>query len=168
MAQEKHAFLLQGLSCADCALKIESTLKQQGYSSVSLNFTTRRLYIGSDDITEINSIISKIEPGAIAIPEEDSSEISSAKKHERKLLMQIFASILLLFLGVILTSFSLPPLVITGGYLALFGAYFVSGFHVLRRALFRLQTFDIANEYFLMSVATIGAIIIKRNRSQRV
>ena len=160
MAQEKHAFLLQGLSCADCALKIESTLKQQGYSSVSLNFTTRRLYIGSDDITEINSIISKIEPGAIAIPEEDSSEISSAKKHERKLLMQIFASILLLFLGVILTSFSLPPLVITGGYLALFGAYFVSGFHVLRRALFRLQTFDIANEYFLMSVATIGAIII--------
>ncbi len=83
MTHEKYAFLLQGLSCADCALKIESSLKQQGFTSVQLNFATRRLNIGSDDITKINSVISKIEPGAVAIPEKNSQEFPDAKKHEK-------------------------------------------------------------------------------------
>ncbi|MHA1977115.1 MAG: heavy metal translocating P-type ATPase [Candidatus Hodarchaeales archaeon] len=160
MAKENHAFFLQGLSCADCAHKIESSLKQEGYSSVQLNFATRRLHIGSDDIANINSIISRIDPGAIAILERESRENPNAQNHERKLLMRILISVLLLFMGVLLTYFSLPSLVTTGGYLALLGAYLVSGFPVLKKAFFRLQTFDIANEYFLMSVATLGAIII--------
>ncbi|MHA1994633.1 MAG: heavy metal translocating P-type ATPase [Candidatus Hodarchaeales archaeon] len=160
MAQEKHSFLLQGLSCADCALKIESALKQQGYSSVQLNFATRRLHIGSDDITQINYVISNIDPGAIAIPEKSSQEFSDVKKYENRLLVKIFVSVILLLIGILITSFSFPPFVIITGYLTLFGAYFVSGFHVLRKAIFRLRTFDIANEYFLMSIATLGAIII--------
>ncbi len=160
MAQEKHNFLLQGLSCADCALKIESSLKQQGYSSVKLNFTTRRLQIGSDNISEINSIISRIEPGAIAIPEKTSQDFSSAKKRENFLLIRISISIILLFFGILLTSFSFPPLVVLGGHLVLFSSYLVSGFHVLRKAILRLQNFDIANEYFLMAIATLGAILI--------
>jgi Cd2+/Zn2+-exporting ATPase len=160
VAQERHAFLLQGLSCADCALKIESALKQRGYSLVQLNFTTRRLHIGSDDITEINSVISKIEPGTIAIPEKKSPESPDAKKHEKKLLIRIILAVFFLLIGILITSSSLPPFVIIGGYLTLFGAYFISGFHVLRKAIFRLRTLDIANEYFLMSIATLGAIII--------
>ncbi|PWI46340.1 hypothetical protein CEE45_17280, partial [Candidatus Heimdallarchaeota archaeon B3_Heim] len=106
MAQEKHAYLLQGLSCTDCAMKIERTLKQEGYSSVQLNFATRRLHIGSDDVTDINSIISKIEPGAIAIPERESQEHSSAKDQENWLLRQIIVSTFLLLVGVLITSLS--------------------------------------------------------------
>jgi Cd2+/Zn2+-exporting ATPase len=159
VAQEKRAYILQGLSCADCALKIESTLKQQGFSEVKLNFATRRLDIGSDNLTKINSIISRIEPGALAVPESKSKDISNAKKYEKILIIRILVSIFLLLLGIILTSFS-STLLHTGGYLALFGSYFISGFHVIRKALFRLQKFDIANEYFLMTIATLGAIII--------
>ncbi len=160
MAQEKHAFILQGLSCADCALKIESTLKQHGYSAAKLNFATRRLHIRSNDLSNINSIISRIEPGTIAVLEKDVTEVTGPKNQETQLLIRIGISVTLLIIGVLLTSSSLPPLVITGGYIALFGAYIVSGFPVLRKALFRLRTLDIANEYFLMSIATLGAIII--------
>ncbi|PWI46541.1 cadmium-translocating P-type ATPase [Candidatus Heimdallarchaeota archaeon B3_Heim] len=69
-------------------------------------------------------------------------------------------STFILLVVVLITSLSLPSLVVTGGFLVLFGAYFISGFHVLRKALYRLRSLDIANEYFLMSIATLGAIII--------
>ena len=36
------AYIIKGLTCADCSMKIESSLKER-YSNVKLNFPTRRL-----------------------------------------------------------------------------------------------------------------------------
>ena len=154
-------YVVKGLSCADCSMKIESSLKQHGYSSVQLNFTTGRLVIDSENISEINSIISRIKPGAQAVPELRSKDDDRAEDVEQKLRIQIAISVPLLLLGILLTSSILPSFLDFSGYIILFVAYIISGYRVLRKSLLRLKTLDIANEYFLMSVATIGAIIIQ-------
>jgi Cd2+/Zn2+-exporting ATPase len=166
VSQFNHRFNLKGLSCSNCALKIEDTLKDHNYLDVNLNFATRVLTFNCENarctshIDEINKIITKIEPDAYAIP------VSVPADQQTRLdnwipIFQIFSSVILLALGLILTHPSMSQLLILSGYFSLFSAYFISGWRVLRKAFIQLRSFDFTNEYFLMSIATIGAILIR-------
>jgi Cd2+/Zn2+-exporting ATPase len=160
LAQKEHNYFVQGLSCADCSAKIVKTLKQSGYDSVHLNFSTCRLSIDTDNIKEINSVISQIDPGAIAIPEKTTQISSSQTASERNLRLRLILSIILFLSGLVIT-FLFPnestPLL---EYSFFFSSYLIAGIHVLRKAVLHLEKLDIANEYFLMAIATIGAILI--------
>jgi Cd2+/Zn2+-exporting ATPase len=157
----ERVYEIKGLSCADCAKKIESTLRQQNFGEVNLNFATRRLSVHSDDISSINSIISKLEPEARAILQGQKKSSETITDQERKLRQRIFLSVCFLIIGLLLTSNPQSPIVMTGGVIFLLTSYFTSGINVLKKALFRLKNLDIANEYFLMAIATIGAILIQ-------
>ncbi|MFX1506802.1 MAG: heavy metal translocating P-type ATPase [Promethearchaeota archaeon] len=164
MGQDVHKFSIKGLSCANCALKIENTLKDQDFSNVQLNFATRVLTFSCgerrcDSHTEtINAIISKIEPGALAVPDigMDQPQVKNWIP-----ILQIVLSLLFLVLGIVLTTPSMTELQIFIGNLSFFIAYFIAGWKVLRKAIIQLKNYDFTNEYFLMSVATIGAILIQ-------
>ena len=157
----EHVYEIEGLTCADCAREIESTLKRQNFAKVKLNFATQRLTITSDDINKINDIISKIEPTAKAVPQGQIKPKDNVNNQERRLRQRIYLSILFLIIGIILTSGQQSQIITTSGVILLLISYFISGINVLKRALFRLKNLDIANEYFLMTIATIGAILIQ-------
>ncbi len=166
MDQDIHEFSLKGLSCANCALKIEHTLKGQDFSNVQLNFVTRVLTFSCGEkecashADEINAIISKIEPGVLAIPViRDLDQRPQIKNWVP--IVQILISVILLVLGIVLTHPSMTGILILMGNLSLFLAYFIAGWKVLRNAILQLRNYDFTNEYILMSVATIGAILIQ-------
>ncbi|UCG00726.1 MAG: cadmium-translocating P-type ATPase [Candidatus Heimdallarchaeota archaeon] len=164
MGQDVHKYSIKGLSCANCALKIENTLKDQNFADVQLNFATRVLTFSCGEkkcdshSKEINAIISKIEPGAQAFP-----EITMDQPQDRNwiAIVRITVSLLLLGLGIVLTNPSMTEQVILTGYMSFFLAYFIAGWKVLKNAILQLRNYDFTNEYILMSVATIGAIIIQ-------
>lgn len=146
-------------------MKIENSLKDHDFSEVRLNFATRVLTFSCgekqcDHVHEINRIISKVEPGARAIPL--ISEIDQLKPSKGWVpLAQIVVSVILLALGIALTNPSMTDVMILAGNLSLFLAYFIAGWKVLRNAFLQLKDRDFTNEYFLMSLATIGAILIQ-------
>ncbi len=157
----EHVYEIEGLTCADCAKEIELTLKRKSFRNVRLNFATRRLSVTSDDISSINEIISKVEPAAKAIPHGQVKSQSNISDYERQLRLRIFVSLGFLIIGIFLTFNQESSLIMTGGVIFLLISYFISGINVLKRALFRLKNLDIANEYFLMTIATLGAILIQ-------
>ena len=166
MGQDIHEFSIKGLSCTNCALKIEDTLKGQDFSNVQLNFVTRVLTFscgekGCDShADEINAIISKIEPGVLAIPV--IRGLGQRQITEDWVpIVQIFISLIFLILGIVLTHPSMAEILILTGNLSLFFAYFIAGWKVLRNAILQLKNYNFTNEYILMSIATIGAIFIQ-------
>lgn len=65
----KKKFRMQGLDCANCAAKMENSIKKiAGVNSVSVNFITQKLVIDAQDsafeaiMEEAQKICSKIEP----------------------------------------------------------------------------------------------------------
>lgn len=73
MSKIKKEYLLDGLDCAHCAIKIEEGIhKIKGISSASMNFTTKTLMVESESLDQLNSImievnqlIKKLEPHVI-------------------------------------------------------------------------------------------------------
>lgn len=161
MDSDIYKFSLEGLGCSICAHKIENSLKEHKFLNVKVNFAARTLTLGSKDVEEINGIVSKIEPGVRAVPIDSTRRVSQSKRSDRFALFQIVLSIFLLISGLILSVPSTPEIMVLVGYICLFLAYFIAGSKVLWRAILRLKTYDFTNEYFLMSIATLGAILIQ-------
>ena len=67
----KKIFKIQGLDCANCALKIENTIRElENINNVSINFLTEKFLLDAKDeffeeiLEKSKKIISKIEPDA--------------------------------------------------------------------------------------------------------
>ncbi|MBM7558043.1 heavy metal translocating P-type ATPase [Halanaerobacter jeridensis] len=161
----KRELKLEGLSCANCANKIEDNVKQlANVEQAHLNFSSKKLTVKVEEeglsekiIAETKEIINDLEPDVIVKEEteealhEDTSAFNDTMKKESGRLLSgalFFALALLLDL-----SFT--------GELMLYGmAYLIVGYKVLTKAvkdMFKGQLFD---ENFLMTIATIGAFAI--------
>lgn len=85
----KKDFVLEGLDCASCAMKIEAHVsKIENVYSASMNFATKTLTIQANIdsnikslLRNVNEIIQKIEPGVLA------EEIQTSSKPEKKILI---------------------------------------------------------------------------------
>ena len=157
----EYFYEIEGLTCADCARRIESTLIQQNFGEVKLNFATRRLSVTSGDLSTLNGIVSKVEPSARVLPYGKSKVRHPISDQEKQLRQRIYLSICFLVFGMFLSSLQESPILMTIGVVFLLISYLTSGINVLKKALFRLKNLDIANEYFLMMIATLGAILIQ-------
>jgi len=160
----KNALILKGLSCASCATKIETEVKQlEEVRFASLDFITKKLTFDADTATapallrqKIEGIIGRIEPdvkvmaaeGADTLKEEE--EETSQKAQIGRLIIggALFAAAMLLPLPALLE-------------LALFVvSYLVVGGSVVWRAIKSMARGQVFTEHFLMSIATIGAFLI--------
>ena len=68
----KKTFKLEGLDCANCAAKIESTVKKlDGVYSATVNFMTAKMTIEGEDekfddiVKKANDIVKKFEPDVV-------------------------------------------------------------------------------------------------------
>ncbi|ANS77283.1 cadmium transporter [Paenibacillus yonginensis] len=194
---------MEGLDCANCALKVENGVKKiPGVASCSVNFTTRTLSLETTAEAEESVLeqtartVRRLEPGiqmqvknrpraaASSLPGAgksgpsahqgldasagDSSSHSHDHSHDhshthgqgeglnKTLILRLVAGAVIAAAGM-LGSFS--------GVLefVLFGAaYLIIGGDIVLRALKNIVRGQVFDEYFLMSVATLGAFAIRQ------
>lgn len=149
---------IEGLNCATCADKIEIKLKSIPWiDDVDLNITMGNLFVkinnGNDySIPKIQNIIDDIEDGVFLSDESVSKNKSSIFKNVS--LIKIIISLPLFIMGLLINdNFTLKTAL-------LLIAYFVSAYEVLLRSIKNILKGDVFDEFFLMSLATIGAFII--------
>ena len=157
---------LEGLNCASCAAKIEELANDiDGVDNASLDFVNKKLKVNveednkSENITnEIKTIVNTLEPH-VQVIEKNKEDHSHSHSHDHGDIKK--SDIIKLIIGGIL--FIIPYLFKLEGtprFLTYLLAYVVVGLEIIIiaiRNVFRGQPFD---EYFLMTVATIGAFLI--------
>src|SRR5690606_16195748 len=83
---KKKELFLEGLSCANCAVKIEEEIKKlEGANDVSINFVTKTLKVNVDDenkLKEIEKIVKEIEPD-VKVYDKDIIKNDSQKKNSK-------------------------------------------------------------------------------------
>ena len=155
------SYRLEGLDCANCAMKIEKGVQQiDGVKEATVNFTSGKLTIDVEEDRlaaveqETKKVVRELEPD-VKVTEIDKEKVSEhGNEKERNTLIRILFSlagiaVLLLF------DFNKPIRLI--GYLLI---YLLIGYDVVKKAVMNIVKGQIFDENFLMSVATIGAMLI--------
>ena len=159
-------YTLHGLSCANCAAKIESSAKKlEGIKTASLSFVTTTLKVEVEDWhtgdiqKTIEDTVHKYEPGILVYEKTGGLQ---AKIHEHDAAGKI--KIVRLVAGAAAFAAGILSGYIGGGeYIraaVLVFAYLLLGGDVIYRALKNIVRGKVFDENFLMSVATIGAFAI--------
>ena len=161
---------LEGLNCASCAGKIENlTNGLEGVESANLDFVTKRLKINVEDKDDINKIvkttkeiINKLEPDVKIIDKSNNKMEEHSHDHghdhgdiHKEDLIKIIIS------GIL---FIIPYLLKLEGnarLLVFLASYLIVGYEVIIRAIKNLVAGVPFDENFLMTLATVGAFIIK-------
>ena len=157
------SYYLDGLDCANCAMKIEKKVNEiKGVKQAIVNFTTCKLTIEASDKdlatieNETKRVIKEVEPD-VSMKEitKKKQEVQGKKddQEKRALLRIILSAIGLLIL--FLWSPAEPIKFI--GFLLI---YLVIGFDIIKRAVGNIIKGQIFDENFLMAIATIGAMLI--------
>lgn len=149
---------IDGLNCASCAEKIEIKLKKVPWiEDVNLNFAMGNIQIKTNDndlysLPQLQKVIDDIEEGVLL--KDSPSADESPKLLDNKGFIKILISLPLFIAGLLLHDQSIA-------YFTLLGtAYLISGYEVLFRAIRNILKGQFFDEFFLMSMATIGAFIV--------
>lgn len=162
----KVELMLEGLGCASCAAKMETQIKKlSAVNNASVDFISKKLTIEAEDaqeydrlISDASNIIKKIEPDVMIINLRDSSDKKENRDEENSNKGKIIRIIVSGILFVAALILSLPKYVEISLFLL---SYIIVGGEILLRSFKNIRGGHIFDENFLMSIATIGAFIIK-------
>jgi Cd2+/Zn2+-exporting ATPase len=159
-------YKLINLDCASCAANIEDSLaKLDEVKFVSVSFSTSSMTIDTDDLERVKSKITQVEPEVkIEDPEKVKSKVSALNvfSENKRAIIKAVTGILLLLAGLIFeekihnTPFHIAE------YLLFVTAYLVVGWKVITLAVKNIIRGRVFNEYFLMTIATLGAFAIDK------
>ena len=155
------SYRLEGLDCANCAMKIEKGVQKiNGVKEATVNFTSGKLTIDAEEDhlatieQETKKVVKELEPD-VKVTEIDKEKVSEhGNEKERNTLFRILFSLAGIAL-LLLFDFNEPIRLI--GYLLI---YLLIGYDVVKKAVMNIVKGQIFDENFLMSVATIGAMLI--------
>ncbi|EGO8907719.1 cadmium-translocating P-type ATPase [Enterococcus faecalis] len=161
----KKEYILEGLTCANCAGKIEHDVKKiTGVENVTLNLMTTTLTLDKKNDSgldsEIEAIVHKYEPEVGVFPKKEYKKESENNFNlkDNKIFLQLVAGTVVFIIAIVVNmQDGINDWLKLGIFL---GSYMILGGNVLLKAIrniFKGQVFD---ENFLMSIATIGAFII--------
>jgi Cd2+/Zn2+-exporting ATPase len=152
-------FHLNNLDCANCAARIEQGVQQlPGVQFASVNFATSTLHIEAQDYSRIADTIYSIEPEVeVMAGSEPENEIDSKEVRD---VIFIAISILLFIIGLVFEADLQDTPYRVGEFIIFGAAYLISGASVLLRAWKNIRQNNWFDETFMMSVSTLGAIII--------
>ena len=172
-SKNKKEIILGGLDCAHCAQVINDKVsKLEEIEYCNLNFITKKLTIEINKnideclaIEKVIKIINNIEPGLdIKVNFSDTNKENKVEtieevetSNKRDLIKLIIGSIMYIF-GIFQTATGFESKFADIVFLIV---YLIVGYDVLLKALKNALKGRIFDENFLMSIATIGAIIIK-------
>jgi Zn2+/Cd2+-exporting ATPase len=150
---------LDGLSCANCAAKIEKKMNEREDISLAiLDFNTRRLVIevednfSSDKFTSIENDIKSIEEVEVHFEESDSLQSIQETKKSQSWALKIIVGSSALVISLLFNTIIAQIYVLS--------AYLYIGYPVLKKAILRIRARQWFDENFLMSLATMGALMI--------
>lgn len=160
----KKTYTLNGLTCADCALKIENSVRKlRGVNTARLIFPAQKLHIeldGSCTEDEVEALlkntINGIEPGVEVIDSDShlsNGESSFFTKELKKDIVILLAGITLFTAGLIAGRNTAVSFVL------LFISWLTTGYEVIYKAYSNIIRGHIFDENFLMVTATIGAFV---------
>ena len=154
----KYIFHLKGLTCQNCANKIEEELKKRDeFKDLHYDFLNDELVFKSDKDenylkTKTQEIVDSIEEGVV-VTEDFEEELEEEEEEENFSIYKcIFA-----FVGLIVLHFvDLNEKASLISYLVL---YLVIGFDVIKASITKISSGNFMDEKFLMTIASIAAII---------
>lgn len=151
---------LSGLSCSNCAFKIEQELRKiNGMERAKVNFVNQSLEIPPEHLEKARQALARIEPEVkILAPNSNSIEITAPASKGR--LFPIIITSLLLIIGMVFNTHLHQTPFSWAEYLVLLSAYLLVGWPVLSKAVHNVGRGQIFDENFLMSTATLGAVAI--------
>jgi len=142
---------LEGLSCPVCAAKIEDRIKESGLKG-RIDFSSQSLILENEDLDRIQRIISSVEPGVRIV--------ESSDRHNRlRTLIPILVAGSVFLLASIVDDFLHGQYEILE-YSIYILAYVIAGSRVLSKAFRNAVKGRFFDENFLMTVATVGALLI--------
>lgn len=171
----QKVYVIQNLGCANCAAKMEAKINAlPQVEKATITFSTRQLYITTDDpdslLPQLQKIVSGIEPDAVICEKHQVNEAHfhgcghchhGQQEHHHshteqgEPLWPLLLGAGLFVLGLVLDRLNLP------GLAAYIAAYLVLGWGVLYTAGRNLIKGHVFDEHFLMSIATLGAFAIR-------
>lgn len=155
---DKYIFHLRGLTCANCAGKIEEELKSRDeLKNLHYDFLNDELVFESEEDSiklkrKIQDIVDSIEDGVI-VTEDIGEEIEEEEEEEN---FSIHKAILV-FIGLVALHFvNLNEKFTLISYLIL---YIIIGYDVIKASISKISSGNFMDEKFLMTVASLAAII---------
>lgn len=151
---------LENLDCAVCAARIEEALQSaQGVRFARVDFATTTLFLDADNVNQVKQAIQGIKPQVKLTSKQSHVSNGDVSGMRIELVTILLAGFLFIF-GLVAN----PWLVTTPhgiGKILLFGLiYAISGWEVLFKAVRNIARGQVFDENFLMTVATVGAMII--------
>lgn len=158
MAIKKYE--LKNLDCANCAARIETSVQEmEGVNFASVNFATSTLHIDVEDIARVTDRIQQVEPEVEVVS--DAQNETELETQDWRELIQIGLAFVILALGLLYQEW-LAEVINEFAVLIVFGAaYLISGWPVIARAYKNVRQGNWFDETFLMSISTIGAMLIR-------
>lgn len=152
-------YQLAHLDCANCAATIEEGVKKlPAVRFASVNFATATIHLDTDDLELVKEAIKKIDPQVEIKSEAEPSNISDGQLKRDH--FKIGAALLLFIFGFTLSYWLETADFVWIGWGAFGFAYFLSGGSVILKAVENIRKGNWFDETFLMSVSTVGAILI--------
>ncbi|MGG0185862.1 heavy metal translocating P-type ATPase [Bacillus rhizoplanae] len=159
----KETFVLEGLDCANCAMKIETKINEMpAVTSASVDFVSKKLRVEvankqelETTVANIKEVVQKLEPEVNVVREKEKTEHNHSHDHgEANTKKMIWR----LSIGAILTAIaalaSLPQIITIPLFMI---AYIIIGGDIVLRAAKNIVRGQVFDENFLMAIATLGA-----------
>lgn len=154
----KYIFHLKGLTCANCAGKIEDKLKKESeLRNLNYDFLNDELTFDSEEssrdlLVKIQEVVDSIEDG-VTVTEEFGEEIEDEEEEEN---FSIYKCIFVFFGLIILHFLDLDKNLEFVFYILL---YIVVGFDIVKSSISKIASGNFMDEEFLMTLASVAAIV---------
>jgi Cd2+/Zn2+-exporting ATPase len=153
-------YRLEGLDCANCAMKIENAVKKiKGVEQAQVDFMSTKLTVEVNEQqseaieVQTKAVINKLEPEVAVIPLTNDAKEQPAENNRAQLIRIVLA-----FLVFIALIFIKPQQELA--FFAYLLLYVLIGGDIVKRAVTNIFHGELFDENFLMAVATIGAFFI--------
>ena len=165
----KEVFILEGLDCANCAMKIENKVKEMPtVSAATVDFVSKKLRVEVANkreleatVANITNVVQKLEPDVKVVREEKGGhDHGHSHDHGEANVKKMVGR---LVVGGILTAIAalagLPQMVTIPLFVL---AYLLIGGDIVWRAVRNITRGQVFDENFLMAIATVGAFAIQQ------
>ena len=155
----KYIFHLKGLTCANCARKIEDKLKEESeLRNLNYDFLNDELTFDAEEnskdlLVKIQEVVDSIEDG-VTVTEEFDEEIKDEGEEEENI--SIYKCIFAFFGLIILHFLDLDKNLEFVFYTLL---YIVVGFDIVKSSISKIASGNFMDEEFLMTLASVAAIV---------
>ena len=154
---------IKNLDCASCAARIEEGVRKlEDVKFVSVNFATASIMLDADNIERVKQKIKEIEPEAELLESDGKARFVTAHElgENKQTVLRAIAGLLLLIAGLLFEDELRKTPFRSLEYIVFGLAYLITGWKVVALAVKNIVHGRVFSEYFLMTVATLGAVAI--------